>query len=70
MENLNGLLRGFDFEDNSTIIILIIIGVLAFLLIGSNDFGCFFEQNNSLIWIILIVFLIFVFNNNFDNGCC
>ena len=70
MYKLKGMFIGIDcFDDNPTLVFLV-LGLVALLILGNGDLGCFFEQNNSLIWIIAIVFILFLFNNNNDNDDC
>lgn len=74
MEQLKGMLRGFDFVDDNPMIFFLIIGLVVLLLINSNgSLDCFFDQNNSLVWIILLVFLVFMLGRNdgcHDDFCC
>lgn len=73
MRQITDMIRGFDFMDDNPIMIFLILGLVIFLLMGSND-GCggFFDQGNSLIWIVLIIFILFLLNNNNydDCDCC
>ncbi|WP_195937682.1 hypothetical protein [Romboutsia sp. 1001713B170131_170501_G6] len=69
MEQLKGMLRGFDFVDDNPMIFFLIIGLVVLFLINSNgNLDCFFDQNNSLVWIILLVFLVFMLGRN--DECC
>ena len=69
MDQLQGLMRGFEYDDNPLLLFLI-LGLVIFLFMGNDNISCFFEQNDFLIWIVAIIFIIFILSNREDDCCC
>ena len=70
MDKLKDMFRGFDFFNDNPTLAFVVLGIVALLILGNGDLGCFFDQNNSLIWIVAIVFILFLLNNSNDDCCC